>query len=56
MTPRGRQLPFGRVEQLRHVDLINKLQRLQSVYRQLGVQQALVLVKSIRKRSRLHLC
>ena len=36
----------GRVEQLRHVDLIKQLQRRQRVYRQLGVQQALVLVQT----------
>ncbi len=36
---------FGRVEQLRHVNLNQEQQRRQRVYRQLGVQQALVLVQ-----------
>jgi hypothetical protein len=48
VTPRGRQLPQGRVRNKitssRGPD--QQLQRRQRVYQQLGVQQALVLVQS----------
>ncbi len=50
MTPRGGGFDFRHEVKVRknlhsHVDLIKQLQRWQRVYRQLGVQQALVLVQ-----------
>ena len=56
VTPRGRQLPFGRVRKTSSCEPDQEQQRRQRVYRQLGVQQALVLFQINRKHSRLHLC
>jgi hypothetical protein len=52
VTPRGRQLPFSRAGKTLSRGPDQQLQRRQRVYQYLGVQQALVLVQSIRKRSR----